>query len=400
MRISFSPPDITQSEIDEVVKTLKSGWITTGPKTKQFEKEIASYCGTKRAVCLNSATAAMELVLRFLGIGEGDEVITTAYTYSASASVIRHAGAKIVLVDIEKDTLNFDAAKLEAAITARTKAIIPVDIGGMITDYDAVYKAIESKREIFSPTCDRQQALGRIAVIADSAHSLGSEKDGKISGTIADFTCFSFHAVKNLTTAEGGAITWTVGGVIPDSEIYNEFMLLSLHGQNKDAMSKLQSGDWRYDICGLYYKCNMTDIAAALGISQLRRYGEMLKRRRELVRLYNSLLSDTTDIILPEHFAGGNNSNGHLYMTRIEGADEERRDRILTYLAGCGISCNVHYMPLPMFTAYKKLGFDIEDYGASYEYYKNELTLPLHSLLTDRQVEYVAEKFKEALKNV
>lgn len=395
MNIKFSPPDITQEEIDEVVDTLKSGWITTGPKTKLFEKQIAEYCHTAKAVCLNSATAGLELILRFLGIGEGDEVITSAYTYTASASVIRHVGAKIVLVDVDKDDFSISAANVAKAVTDKTKAIIGVDIAGIIADYDALYAIADDKKNIFKPSNAVQKAIGRIVVIADAAHSFGAVKDGKVSGEIADFTSFSFHAVKNLTTAEGGAVTWRSIDGISDEDIYTQFMLMSLHGQSKDALSKMKIGAWEYDIKTLGYKCNMTDIMAAIGIVQLKRYSKLLARRRQIIETYDKAFAGTKIKVL-DHFGDDHSGSGHLYITRVDGIDEQQRNAVITALASKGIATNVHYKPLAMFTGYKELGFDIKDYPNAYDLYRNEITLPLHTLLTDEEVQFIIDSYKEA----
>ena len=395
MNIKFSPPDITQEEIDEVVDTLKSGWITTGPKTKLFEKQIAEYCHTAKAVCLNSATAGLELILRFFGIGEGDEVITSAYTYTASASVIRHVGAKIVLVDVDKDDFSISAANVAKAVTDKTKAIIGVDIAGIIADYDALYAIADDKKNIFKPSNAVQKAIGRIVVIADAAHSFGAVKDGKVSGEIADFTSFSFHAVKNLTTAEGGAVTWRSIDGISDEDIYTQFMLMSLHGQSKDALSKMKIGAWEYDIKTLGYKCNMTDIMAAIGIVQLKRYSKLLARRRQIIETYDKAFAGTKIKIL-DHFGDDHSGSGHLYITRVDGIDEQHRNAVITALASKGIATNVHYKPLAMFTGYKELGFDIKDYPNAYDLYRNEITLPLHTLLTDEEVQFIIDSYKEA----
>lgn len=395
MNIKFSPPDITQEEIDEVVDTLKSGWITTGPKTKLFEKQIAEYCHTAKAVCLNSATAGLELILRFLGIGEGDEVITSAYTYTATASVIRHVGAKIVLVDVDKDDFSISAANVAKAVTDKTKAIIGVDIAGIIADYDALYAIADDKKNIFKPSNAVQKAIGRIVVIADAAHSFGAVKDGKVSGEIADFTSFSFHAVKNLTTAEGGAVTWRSIDGISDEDIYTQFMLMSLHGQSKDALSKMKIGAWEYDIKTLGYKCNMTDIMAAIGIVQLKRYSKLLARRRQIIETYDKAFAGTKIKVL-DHFGDDHSGSGHLYITRVDGIDEQQRNAVITALASKGIATNVHYKPLAMFTGYKELGFDIKDYPNAYDLYRNEITLPLHTLLTDEEVQFIIDSYKEA----
>ena len=388
--IPFSPPDIGDSEIEEVVNVLKSGWITTGPKTKEFEKEIAQYCGTNKAVCLNSATACMDLTLRLLGIGKGDEVITSAYTYTASASVICHVGAKPVLIDVAQDSYEMDYDQLSAAISPKTKAIIPVDIAGVMCDYDRILSIVDEKKKQFAPSNTIQYALGRVCILADAAHSFGAVYKGKKSGQAADFTAFSFHAVKNLTTAEGGAVTWNEISEINSDEIYKQFMLLSLHGQSKDALAKSQVGMWEYDIVDTGYKCNMTDIMAALGLAQLRRYDEILARRHQIIELYNDGLQNQP-IQLLEHERNNCKSNGHLYLTRLIGKDSSYRNAVIDKMAQYGISCNVHYKPLPMHTAYKKLGFDIKHFPNAYEIYKNEITLPLHTRLTDDDVEYVIQ---------
>ena len=397
MNIKFSPPDITQEEIDEVTDTLRSGWITTGPKTKLFEKQIARYCHTAKAVCLNSATAGLELILRFLGIGEGDEVITSAYTYTASASVIEHVGAKIVLVDVDKEDFYISAANVAKAVNDRTKAIIGVDIAGVIADYDALYKIAEDNKGIFKAANPVQKRIGRIAVIADAAHSFGAVREGKVSGEIADFTSFSFHAVKNLTTAEGGAVTWKSIEGISDEDIYTQFMLMSLHGQSKDALSKMKIGAWEYDIKTLGYKCNMTDIMSAIGIVQLRRYPSLLARRKEIIDKYDKAFAGTA-ITPVKHYGKDFAGSGHLYITRVDGIDEKQRNAIITRLAEKGIASNVHYKPLPMFTGYKAIGFDIKDYPYAYDMYRNEITLPLHTLLTDEEVDYIIDSYKEAVR--
>lgn len=396
MRIEFSPPDISQEEIDEVVDTLKSGWITTGPKTKLFEKQIAEYCNTSRAVCLNSATACMEMALRLLGIGEGDEVITSAYTYSASASVIHHVGATIVLVDTGKDSYHIDYEAISGAITERTKAIIPVDIAGVMCDYDRIYQVIEEKKNLFRPANDVQRAMGRVAVIADAAHSFGASYKGKISGEVADFTSFSFHAVKNLTTGEGGALTWRHISGVDNELVYRDLMLLTLHGQSKDALAKSKLGSWEYDIIGLDFKCNMTDIMASIGLAQLKRYPDILERRKRIIEMYDEAFEDI-GIEALKHYDDVYRSSGHLYLTRLSGKDVAFRNAVVKKMAEKGIATNVHYKALPMFTAYKALGFKIEDYPNAYEMYHNELTLPLHTLLTDEEVEYVASALNEIL---
>jgi len=394
--IPFSPPDISNEEIEEVIDTLKSGWITTGPKTKLFEKKIADYCNTKMAVTFNSATAAMEMTLRLLGIGPGDEVITSAYTYSASASVIHHVGAKIVLVDTGKDSFHIDYNALKEAITDKTKAIITVDIAGVMCDYEKVFEAVKSKKEIFKSNNEIQKAIGRVAVIADAAHSIGAEYFGKKSGEVADFTSFSFHAVKNITTAEGGALVWRDIDGIDNNDIYKEFMLLSLHGQSKDALAKTKLGAWEYDIIAPNYKCNMTDIMASIGLVQLKRYNDILSRRKKIIEKYNEALKDLK--VSPiEHYSENNKSCGHLYLLRLIGKDEEYRNSVITKLAEMGISTNVHYKPLPMHTAYKNLGFNIKDFKNAYDMYKNEITLPLHTLLTDEDIDYVTSSLRKVL---
>ncbi|MGV8150030.1 MAG: DegT/DnrJ/EryC1/StrS family aminotransferase [Alkaliphilus sp.] len=390
MKISFSPPDITEEEINEVIDTLRSGWITTGHKTKLFEKNIAEFCNTKRAVCLNSATACMEMTLRVLGIGEGDEVITSAYTYTASASVIQHVGAKIILVDTAKDSFHMDYDALEQAITKKTKAIIPVDIAGLMCDYDKIFESANRKKDLFTPSNEIQKAIGRVAIIADAAHSLGAKYKGKNSGEIADFSSFSFHAVKNLTTAEGGAVTWRDIEGVSNEDIYKEFMLLTLHGQSKDALAKTKLGAWEYDIVAPNYKCNMTDIMASLGLVQLKRYPEILKRRKQIIKLYDEEL-ENTNVKLLKHYTDDYVSSGHLYLVRLNNKDEASRNSIIEKMAGKGIATNVHYKPLPMHTAYKNLGFDIKDYPNAFDMYRNEVTLPLHTLLTYEEIEYVAD---------
>lgn len=398
LSVPFSPPDITDAEINAVVETLKSGWITTGPKTKEFEKKIAEYVGAARAVCLNSATAALELGLRLFEIGEGDEVIVPAYTYTASASVVEHVGAKLVLVDVEAGTFHFDYDKLAEAITDKTKAIIPVDFAGTMSDYEKIFEIVEAKKNIFKPSSSYQKALGRILVLADSAHGFGAAAKfrGKLvkSGSIADLTAFSFHAVKNLTTAEGGALSWNTIPGIEDEDTYKLLQLFSLHGQNKDALAKTKAGAWEYDIIGTYYKCNMTDIMAAIGLVQFERYPELLKRRRDMIETYKKgIESDRVHIL--EHFTEDYQSSGHLMIVRVDGYDVEQRNALITAMAEDGVSTNVHYKPLPMHTAYKKLGFDIKDYPNSYDMYKNEITLPLHTKLTDEDLAYVIETFNK-----
>lgn len=399
MKIPFSPPDITEQEIAEVAEALRSGWITTGPRTKELEKKIAEYIGVERCVCLNSQTACAEMALRILGVGEGDEVIVPAYTYTASASVVCHVGAKLVLVDCAKDSFEMDYDKVEAAVTDKTKAIIPVDIGGVPCDYERLFAIAEAKRSIFCPTSEIQSALGRIAIMADTAHSFGAERKGIKTGRLADFSSFSFHAVKNLTTAEGGALTWNNINGIDNDEIYKQLQLLSLHGQNKDALAKTRLGAWEYDIIGTWYKCNMTDVAAAIGLVQFERYPEMLRRRREIIERYDAALKPLGIETLP-HYTSEHSSSGHLYITRIPNASEEQRNAVITSMAEAGVACNVHYKPLPMHTAYKKLGFDIKDFPNAYANFANELTLPLHTRLTDEEVGYIISSFKECLKNV
>lgn len=394
MNIPFSPPDIGEKEIEQVVDTLKSGWITTGPKTKQFEKEIADLCHTEKAVCLNSATAALELTLRILGVKEGDEVITSSYTYTASASPIAHLGAKIVLVDTQKDSYEMDYKKLENAITEKTKVIIPVDIAGILCDYDKIFEIVEKKKNLFKANNNIQKIFNRIIVVADSAHGIGAQKNGKMSGEFADFTTFSFHAVKNLTTAEGGAAVWKNKEGLDNDEIYKQYQLLSLHGQTKDAMHKNGLGAWEYDIVDTFYKCNMTDIMAGIGLAQIDRYEELIKRRQEIIKKYNDAFKNLP-IMLLNHKDENHRSSGHLYFTRIKGIEESKRNEIIIKMAERGIACNVHYKPLPMLTAYKKLGFNINDYPNAFDFYKNEITLPLYSKLTDEQVKYIMQNFTE-----
>lgn len=394
--IPFSPPDITEREIEKVTEVLKSGWITTGPKTKQFERETAEFCGTNKAVCLNSATACMEMALRLMGIGEGDEVITSAYTYTASASVIYHTGAKIVLVDTAEDSYQMDYDKLADAINEKTKAVIPVDIAGVMCDYDRIFEIVNSKKNLFKPANKYQEAMGRIMVLADSAHGFGASYKGKMSGSAADFTSFSFHAVKNLTTAEGGAVTWKALDGIDDEEIYKQFMLLSLHGQSKDALAKTQLGAWEYDIVSPAYKCNMTDIMAAIGLAQLERYAEMLAKRKKYITMYDDGL-DKAGFDSLKHYTDISRSSGHLYLARLTGKDSEYRNGFITKMAENGVACNVHYKPLPMHTAYKNLGFDIKDYPNAYNQFANEVTLPLNTKMTEEDVAYVIETAKKIM---
>ena len=405
MKIPFSPPDIGEAEIAQVADTLRSGWITTGPKTKELERQVASFCHTSRAVCLNSATAAMELTLHQLGIGLGDEVITCAYTYTASASVVCHVGAKLVLVDCCKpsdggsDCYQMDYDALERAITPRTKAIIPVDLGGVVCDYDRIFEIVERKKALFTPSDNKiQQALGRVAVMADAAHAFGAQWHGRMCGEIADFTCFSFHAVKNFTTAEGGAVTWRDLPGIDNEEIYKNYMLLSLHGQSKDALAKTQLGAWEYDIVMPGYKCNMTDIMAAIGLAQMQRYPDLLARRKQIITRYNQVM-DTLPVSYLRHYGEDFASSGHLYLVRLNGRDEQFRNDFIVKMAEREIATNVHYKPLPMHTAYKKLGFDIKDYPNAFAMYRNEVTLPLHTLLTDEQVEFLLETFARLLRD-
>lgn len=398
--IPFSPPDITDKEIESVVEVLKSGWITTGPKTKEFERRIAEYCHTEKAVALNSATACMEMTLRVLGIGPGDEVITSAYTYTASASVIHHVGAKIVLVDTQKDSYEMDYEQLESKITEKTKAIIPVDIAGIMCDYDKLFKIVERNREKFIPKNDIQKSFSRIVVLADAAHSFGATYKERVSGEVADFTSFSFHAVKNLTTGEGGAVTWKNIPGIDNEAIYKEYMLLSLHGQSKDALAKTQIGSWEYDIVAPNYKCNMTDIMAAIGLIQLDRYSDLLAYRKELVAKYEDVLLKNSQISMIKHYGENFNSSGHLLICNIIDFGLEERNNLILELADKGISTNVHYKPLPLLKAYKDLGFDIKNYPNSYNLYKNEITLPLNSLMDIEDVKYVSNIFVKEVKNV
>ncbi|MGX9133216.1 DegT/DnrJ/EryC1/StrS family aminotransferase [Rummeliibacillus sp. JY-2-4R] len=395
--ISFSPPDITEQEIYEVIEAMKSGWITTGPKTKEFEKRLAQYVGVEKAVCLNSATAALELTLRILGIGPGDEVITTAYTYTATASVINHVGAKIVLVDTALDSFEMDYERLAAAITEKTKAIIAVDLAGKMCDYDTIYEVVEEKKELFQANTKLQELFNRVIVITDAAHALGAKRKGKNCGQVADFTCYSFHAVKNLTTAEGGAVVWRDICGLDDEWLYKQFMLYSLHGQSKDALAKTQKGSWDYDIIYPAYKFNMTDITAGIGLAQLNRYESLLERRKEIIEMYDQSLCPLGIQVL-EHFGTDYSSSGHLYITRIPGIDTEKRDEVICKMAAKGIACNVHYKPLPMFTAYKNLGFDVEYYPNALNLFKNEITLPLHTLLSNEDVTYVIQCFKDAIR--
>lgn len=395
-KIPFSPPDMSEAEINEVAEALRSGWITTGPKTKEFERLIALCCQTEQAVCLNSATACMELILRVLGVGQGDEVITPAYTYTATASVTCHVGAKVVMVDTAPDSFEMDYDKLADAITERTKVVLPVDLAGVVCDYDKIFAAVESKKHLFSPANDIQKAYGRVIVLADAAHAFGAKWHGKMCGEIADFTSFSFHAVKNLTTAEGGALTWRNHDGVDNESLYKQFQLLSLHGQNKDAFAKTRLGAWEYDIVAPYYKCNMTDVMAGIGLAQLKRYPEMLYRRRLIIERYNEGLKGC-DVQVLDHFGDDHSSSGHLYLVRLLGEDVEYRNVVIEQMAERGIACNVHYKPLPIMTAYKNLGFDIANYPNAYNQYHNEITLPLHTSLTDEDVEYVISNFVDII---
>ena len=407
MNIPFSPPDISDLEVEEVAKALRSGWITTGPRVKELEKKLAAYVGVPteapNCVCLNSQTACGELSLRLLGIGsqeggsELDEVITCAYTYTASASIVCHIGAKLVLIDCQKDSLEMDYDALEKAINEHTKAIIPIDLGGVPCDYDRIFEIVNRKKNLFRPSNKIQEAIGRIAIVDDAAHAIGASYKGKMVGSIADFTNFSFHAVKNFTTGEGGAMTWRHIDGIDDAEIYHQVQLYSLHGQSKDALKKNQPGMWEYDIVGTWYKCNMTDIMGAIGLIQFDRYPEMLKRRRDIIEKYDRAFKPLGVEVLP-HYSDDHISSGHLYITRVPNCDDQKRREIIIKMAELGISTNVHYKPLPMHTAYKKLGFDIKDYPNAYARYANEITLPLHTCLTDEEVDYIIETYKKVLK--
>ena len=392
MKIPFSPPDITKEEIIQVTEALKSGWITTGPRTKELEREVASLCGVNRAVCLNSQTSCAEMTLRLLGIKDGDEVITSAYTYTASASVVCHVGAKLVLIDTQEDSLEMDYDKLAEAITERTKVIIPVDIGGIPCDYNRIYEIVESKKELFQPENELQKAFGRVIVMADAAHALGAVWQDKMVGSIADFTNFSFHAVKNLTTAEGGAVTWREINGIDSEKIYHQYQLLSLHGQSKDAFAKTQLGAWEYDIIGPWYKCNMTDVAAGIGLAQMKRYKGLLSRRQKIIRKYDNAFIPVGIEVL-KHYTNEYTSSGHLYITRIPDITQDMRNEIIIKMAEAGVACNVHYKPLPMLTAYKQLGFDIKYYPNAYRRFENEITLPLHTRLTDEEIDYVINQY-------
>jgi dTDP-4-amino-4,6-dideoxygalactose transaminase len=396
--IPFSPPDMTEAEVNEVRDAILSGWITTGPRTKELERQIAAYVGAPKAVCLNSATACLEMALRLLGIREGDEVIVPAYTYTASASVVCHVGAKVVFVDVQKDSLEMDYDAVEAAINAHTKAIIPVDLAGVPCDYKRIFEIVEHKKTLFQPSNDIQRALGRVAVCADAAHAFGASWHGKMVGSIADFTSFSFHAVKNFTTAEGGALTWRTLPGIDNEALYHQVQLFSLHGQSKDALAKTQLGAWEYDIVGPWYKCNMTDIMAALGLVQMKRYPALLARRREIIARYDAAFKPLGVEVLP-HYTDEYLSSGHLYLTRVPGASLEERQEIIVKMAERGIATNVHYKPLPMMTAYKALGFDISNFPNAYAHFINEITLPLHTRLTDEEVDYIIEQYTDILRN-
>ena len=401
--IAFSPPDIGELEIQEVIETLKSGWITTGPRTKLLEQRLANFCHTDKVVCLSSATAAEKLNLRMLGIGEGDEVIVPAYTYTASASAAIHAGARVVFIDSQPNSVEMDYDQMEAAITEKTKAIVAVDLGGIICDYDCIFRAVENKKHLFTPSGNTelgqriQKALGRVAVVADSAHALGAQWHGRMAGEIADFTSFSFHAVKNFTTAEGGASTWRSIEGIDNEEIYHQYQLYSLHGQSKDALAKTTIGSWEYDIVGSWYKCNMTDIMAAIGLRQLDRYPGMLARRKEIIGKYDAMC-DRLGVKHLHHYGKDFESSGHLYIVRVPNATDEQRREIIIQMAERGIACNVHYKPLPMMTAYKNFGWDIKDFPNAYHLYENVITLPLHTLLSDEDVDYIIQNFSEIVK--
>lgn len=402
MKIPFSPPDMTESEVEGAADAIRSGWITTGPKTKEFEHRIADYCHVNKAVCLNSQTACAEMALRLLGIGEQsggsamDEVIVPAYTYTASASVVCHVGAKLVLIDSQTDSLEMDYNAVESAINENTKAIIPVDLGGIPCDYDRIFEIVKEKRKLFKPSNSIQEVIGRVAICTDAAHAFGASYHGEMVGSIADFSSFSFHAVKNLTTAEGGTLTWNIPGV-DDEELYHQAQLYSLHGQSKDALAKTQLGAWEYDIIGPWYKCNMTDITAGIGLAQLERYEDMLERRRKIIGRYDAAFKPLGIVVLP-HYSDNHQSSGHLYITRVPGIGLEQRQEIIVKMAEAGIATNVHYKPLPMMTAYKKIGFDIKDFPNAYKQFENEVTLPLHTKLTDEEVEYVIEKYYETVK--
>lgn len=397
MKIPFSPPDMTELEVEGAAEAIRSGWITTGPKTKEFERQIVDYCHTNKAVCLNSQTACAEMALQLLGIGFGDEVLVPAYTYTASASVVCHVGATLVLIDSQKNSLEMDYDALEAAINEKTKVIIPVDLAGVPCDYERIFEIVQKKKSLFRPANRVQDAIGRIAVCTDAAHSFGASWHGLMSGSIADFSSFSFHAVKNLSTAEGGALTWKSIPGIDDEELYYQAQLYSLHGQSKDALAKTQLGAWEYDIVGPWYKCNMTDIMAGIGLAQLERYDGILKRRKEIIERYDAAFKPLGVEVL-RHYTDEWQSSGHLYITRVPGISLEQRQEIIIKMAECGITTNVHYKPLPMMTAYKNMGFNINNYPNAYALFENEITLPLHTRLTDEEVEYVIEKYCESIK--
>lgn len=397
MKIPFSPPDITEEEVEQVAEALKSGWITTGPKTKELEREVAEFCGVNRAVCLNSQTACAETTLRLLGVTEGDEVITCAYTYTATAAVVCHVGAKLILIDTQKDSLEMDYEQLADAITEKTKVIIPIDLAGIPCDYDRIFSIVESKKSLFHPANKLQEAIGRVIVMADAAHAFGAFWHEKPVGDIADFSNFSFHAVKNFTTAEGGAVTWRDIEGIDNEEIYHKYQLFSLHGQSKDALAKTQLGAWEYDIVGPWYKCNMTDVVAGIGLAQMKRYRGLLLRRKEIIEKYDAAFKPLGIEIL-NHYSEDYQSSGHLYITWIPGVTLEQRQEIIVKMAEAGVACNVHYKPLPLLTAYKNLGFDIKDYPNAYKKFANEITLPLHTKLTNEEVDYVIEQFSKIVK--
>lgn len=397
MQISFSPPDISEAEIEKVAEALRSGWITTGPRTKELEKKCAEWIGVPKCVCLNSQTACAEMTLRLLGVGELDECITSAYTYTASASVVCHVGAELKLIDVQADSFEMDYDALEAAITEKTKVIIPVDLGGVPCDYDRIFEIVEKKKGLYRPSNELQRAIGRIVVMADTAHAFGAQRHGQMVGSVADFSCFSFHAVKNFTTAEGGCVTWRHIEGINDEDIYHQYQLLSLHGQSKDALAKTRCGSWEYDVLGSWYKCNMTDVAAAIGLVQMERYAGMLKRRQELIGQYDRVLRPLGVETLP-HYTEEHVSSGHLYITRIPGITGEKRNEIIVRMAEAGVACNVHYKPLPLLTVYQNMGFDIMNYPNAYIRFINEITLPLHTKLTDEEAEYVAEQYSRILR--
>ena len=396
MKIPFSPPDITEQEAQEVTAALLSGWITTGPRTKQLERDIAQLCGVEKAVCLSSATASLESILQMLGIGPGDEVITTAYTYTATASVVCHIGATLRFVDTQKDSLEMDYDQMADAINERTKAVIPVDLAGIPCNYEKVFAAVESKRSLFRPNNDLQKCFGRVMVVADGAHALGAKWRGQMVGAIADFTSFSFHAVKNFTTGEGGALTWRSREGIDNEKLYKEFQLLTLHGQSKDALEKSELNSWEYDIIYPGYKRNMTDVVAAIGLVQMKRFPALLARRKELIHRYDEALKNENVKVLP-HYTDDYTSSGHLYLVRLEGRNSEERNKVINQMAERGIATNVHYKPLPMMTAYKRLGFDIKNFPNAYHFFENEITLPLYTKLTDEQVDYILENFKDII---